>query len=101
MVELLNFLYHIAAIQDITPFKIQINGYFIVVYVFVSLRSKASIGFCNLFKLLWHNKATSCIAWEAYISFIMSCCSYCWPAVYDITSSFFSKLCSLKKIIFM
>lgn len=63
---------------------------------FSSIISKASR---NLFfvKLLWSNKAPPTIIWQAYLSFVFSCLSYCWPAVCDIPSSFFQKICSLEK----
>ena len=63
---------------------------------FSSIISKASR---NLYfvKLLWSNRAPPSIIWEAYLSFVFSCFSYCWPAVCDIPSSFFQKLCSIEK----
>ena len=48
-------------------------------------------------KLLWLNKAPSKIIWEAYLSFVFSCFSYCWPAVCDIPSTYFQKICSLER----
>lgn len=53
----------------------------------------------NLFfiKLLWLNGAPSNIIWEAYLSLVFSCFSYCWPAYCDIPSSFFRQFCSIEK----
>jgi hypothetical protein len=48
-------------------------------------------------KLLWLNNSPSDIIWEAYLSLVFSCFSYCWPALCDIPSAFFQKLCAIEK----
>ena len=48
-------------------------------------------------KLLWLNKAPSSAIWQAYLSLVFSTFSYCWPALCDLPSSFFSKFCSIEK----
>ena len=63
---------------------------------FSSIIKKASSSMYFV-KLLWLNHSPPDIIWEAYLSLVFSCFSYCWPALCDIPSSFLRKLCSIEK----